>query len=70
MQSGSVGANYFRQLYSSFKHYSLFVSQHKQTSENKPLPGILPFFEGDVPFSDKEKTGRQIVPFFNSAVFL
>jgi hypothetical protein len=28
-----------------------------------------PVFKGDVPFSDKEKTRRQIVPFFNSAVF-
>jgi hypothetical protein len=28
-----------------------------------------PVFNGIVPFSDKEETGRQIVPFFNSAVF-
>jgi hypothetical protein len=29
-----------------------------------------PVFYGGVPVSDKEKPGRQIVLFFNSAVFL
>jgi hypothetical protein len=28
-----------------------------------------PIFEGDIPFSDKEKTGHQTVPFFGGAVF-
>jgi hypothetical protein len=29
-----------------------------------------PVFQGGVPFSDKEKTGRQIVSFFNGAFFI
>jgi hypothetical protein len=41
--------------------------QADQTSHSQRK---FPAFEGCVPFSDKEKTGRQVVPFFKSAAFL